>query len=200
MRKDFVKLGYNSLCTLFLISQIFFVSGTYGSSLFQKTIIGTTIKTNLISDRYNGFFPAISFQFAFPGDDDCPAFGFQLAPDFLVALLVAGYLGSPEVGVGFGDRVVLTVFVAVPKAAVDEDDGAVLGEDDVWLAGEAFVVDPIAEAQAPEGFAQEELRLGGGGVDGGHVAMALGRGVIIRHTIVLLYKATNPIALLQNIH
>ena len=88
---------------------------------------------------FNGFLQALLFQFAFPDDDDAPAFCLQLAPGVLVALPVAGYLGCPEVGVGLGNRVILAVLVAVPEAAVDEDDGAVLGEDDVGRAGEAAV-------------------------------------------------------------
>ncbi len=138
-----------------------------------------------------------ALEFAFPDDDDGPAFGFQLAPCVLVALLVPCYLGGPEVGVGFGDGVVLTVFVAVPEAAVDEDDGAVFGEDDVRFAGEALVVDAVAEAQAPEGFAEEQLRLGGGGVDGGHVCVALGGSVVIRHTLQIYLLSSN---LLPKIH
>ena len=38
----------------------------------------------------------------------------------------------------------------VPEAAVDEDDGAVFRQDEVWLAGELFVFravhrEPVAE-------------------------------------------------------
>ena len=134
----------------------------------------------------DGFREAAALEFAFPDDDDGPAFGFQLAPGVLVTLLVPCYLGGPEVGVGFGNRVVFAVFVAVPEAAVDEDDGAVFGEDDVGFAGEASVVDAVAEAQAPEGFAEEQLRLGGGRVDGGHVLVALLWISVIRHLLAVV--------------
>lgn len=64
--------------------------------------------------------------------------------------------------------------MTVPEAAVDEDGCAVFGEDDVRFAGEASVVYAVTEAQAPEGFAEEQLRLRGSGVDGSHVCMTLG--------------------------
>ena len=112
-----------------------------------------------------GFLQALLFQLAFPDDDDGPALGLQLAPGVLVALPVAGYLGGPEVGVGLGDRVILAIHVAVPEATVDEDDGAVLGEDDVRRAWETFVVDSVAEAFSPQGTAQRYLRLRRGGAD-----------------------------------
>ena len=132
------------------------------------------------------FRKAAAIEFALPDDDDGPAFGFQLAPCVLVALLVPCYLGGPEVGVGLGNRVVFAGFMAMPEAAVDEDGSAVFGEDDVGFAGKVLVVDAVAEAQAPEGFAQKELRLGGGGVDGSHVCVALGGGMIIRHRPVIV--------------
>ena len=64
---------------------------------------------------------------ALPDDYDVPALGLQLAPHLLIPLLVAGDLGRPEVCVGLGCCGVLAVLVAVPEAAVDEDDGAVFG-------------------------------------------------------------------------
>lgn len=50
-----------------------------------------------------------------------------MPPGVLVALLVTGYLSSPEVGVGLGNSVVGTILVAMPETAVNEDDGAILG-------------------------------------------------------------------------
>ena len=122
-------------------------------------------------------------QLAFPDDDDGPAFGLQLAPDFLVPLLVAGDFRLPKLSVGFRDVGVLAVFVAMPEAAVDEDDGAVLGEDDIRFAGQFLVVYPIAESLVPKGMTQLQLRLCGGGVDGGHVAMALVWSEDVRHVV-----------------
>lgn len=142
---------------------------------------GLSILVDLGGHCRDGFREPASFELALPDDDDGPAFGFELAPGVLVALLVPCYLGGPEVGVGFGDGVVFTVFVTVPEAAVDEDGCAVFGEDDVRFAGEASVIDAVTEAQAPEGFAEDQLRLGGGGVDGGHVCVALGGCVIVWH-------------------
>ena len=159
---------------LFGLPALFCIEGAGFPSFILSGAEELAVLVDLGGHCRDGFREAAAIEFALPDDDDGPAFGFQLAPCVLVALLVPCYLGGPEVGVGFGDGVVFTVFVTVPEAAVDEDDGAVFGKDDVGLAGEAFVVDTEAEAQAPEGFAEEQLRLRGGGVDGGHVCVALG--------------------------
>ena len=56
--------------------------------------------------EYLGFNPGYCFiqdgflQLALPDDDDRPAFGLQLAPDFLIVLLIAGNFSLPEFGVG----------------------------------------------------------------------------------------------------
>lgn len=133
----------------------------------------------------DGFFKGGFLELAFPNDYDGPAFGFQPAPDVLVPFLVPGDFGCPEVGVGFGDRVELAGFVTVPEAAVDEDYCPVLRKDNVWGAGEALVVHSVAETLLPESMAQPQLRFCGSGVDGGHVAMALGFRQCIRHMLRL---------------
>lgn len=169
-----MKFLSKSLFPFFLLPALFQIEGAGFPSVILIGAEELAILVDLGGHCRDGFGEAAAIEFAFPDDDDGPAFGFQLAPGVLVALLVPCYLGGPEVGVGLGYRVVFAVIVAVPEAAVDEDDGAVFGEDDVGFAGEASVVDAVAEAQAPEGFAEEQLRLGGGGVDGGHVCVALG--------------------------
>ena len=60
-------------------------------------------------------------QLALPNDDDTPALSLQLTPDLLIPFLISGNLSYPELCVGFRNRIILTVFVAVPKAAVYED-------------------------------------------------------------------------------
>ena len=50
---------------------------------------------------------------------------------------VAGDFLAPECFVGLGNDVLGATTVAVPEAAVDEDDGAVLGQDEVARAGTA---------------------------------------------------------------
>ena len=79
---------------------------------------------------------------------------------------------------------VWAVFMAVPEAAVDEDDLAVLGQDEVGFAGEGPVfgaADGEAEAEAVEHGAQGELRPGVATVDAGHDRGAFGGGEDIGH-------------------
>jgi hypothetical protein len=59
--------------------------------------------------------------------------------------------------------------VAVPEAAVDEDDGFEFGEDDVGAAGEFFVVETEAEAEFVEEGADAEFGGGVFGFDAAHV-------------------------------
>ena len=120
-------------------------------------------------------------QFALPDNDYHPSFCLQLSPNLLVTHLVTGNFGSPEIGVGFWHRIVSASLVAMPETAVNEDYGPVLGKDDVWRARETFVIYPIAESQAPESVSQAQLRLGGNGADGRHVAVALGGSEFIGH-------------------
>ena len=169
-----MKFLSKSLFPFFLLPALFQIEGAGFPSVILSGAEGLAVFVDLGGHCRDCFREAAAIEFALPDDDDGPAFGFQLAPCVLVALPVPCYLGGPEVGVGLGNRVVFAGFMAMPEATVDEDDGAVFGKDDVGLAGEAFVVDTEAEAQAPEGFAEEQLRLGGGGVDGGHVCVALG--------------------------
>ena len=74
-------------------------------------------------------------QLAFPDDDYAPSSSFEFAPDPLVAFLIPGDFGCPEFRVGLGNSVIPAALVTVPEAAVDEDDGVVLGENDVGSAG-----------------------------------------------------------------
>ena len=120
-------------------------------------------------------------KFALPNDDYHPSFCLQFSPNLLVTLLVPGNLGRPVIGIGLGDRIVSASFVTMPEAAVNEDYSPVLGKDDVWRTRETFVIYSIAESQAPESVSQAQLRLGGSGVDGRHVAVALGGSECIGH-------------------
>ena len=146
---------------------------TGGLSFCQFIVPGIAIGDYFLIDKRKGVVEGGPFQLAFPDDDDVPALGLQLAPDFLVAPLVTDNLFLPELGVGFGDRVVLAAFVAVPEAAVDEDDSAVFGKNDVWGTREALDVYAVAESEAPEGVTQAQFRLCGGGMNLRHDEMSL---------------------------
>ena len=93
-----------------------------------------------------------------------------------VALAVALNLSAPEVDVGLGEAEVAAAFVAVPEAAVDEDAGAVLAQDDVGMAGQARMVEPVAESAGVQPAADGHLGLGVSRTDGRHVLMPLLRG------------------------
>ena len=74
-------------------------------------------------------------EFAFPDGDDGPCEGVEALGVEFVAGDVAGHFLTPELFVGLGNGVLGATSVAVPEAAVDEDDGAVLGQDEVGEPG-----------------------------------------------------------------
>ncbi len=93
-------------------------------------------------------------------------------------------LGGPELGAGLGDAEELAAGVSVPEASVDEDDGAVLGEDDVGFAWEGAVlgsVDGEAESEAVEDGADGELGLGVARADARHHLRAFFGGEDVGH-------------------
>jgi hypothetical protein len=66
-------------------------------------------------------------------------------------------------------RAVFAAFVAVPEAAVGEDDGFVFGEDDIGFAGEGFDVEAEAVTEAVEEGADDFFGDGVFPADAGHV-------------------------------
>ena len=97
----------------------------------------------------------------------------------VIALWVVIDLRLPEGVAGFRKAKIGAVFMAVPEAAVDEDDGAVFRQDEVGPAGQGFVfraVDGEAVAEAVEHRAQGQLRLGVAATDAGHDFGTLFRG------------------------
>lgn len=145
------------------------------------------VAADFISNEMKGIFKDGLFELAFPYDNDGPAFGLQLAPDFLVTFLVPRDFRHPEVGVGLGNCVELAGCVTVPEAAVDEDGCVVLGKDDVRGAGKALVINSIAKALFPKCMTQFQLRFCGSRVDGGHVVVALGNGNSVWHNCLYIY-------------
>lgn len=89
-------------------------------------------------------------EFAFPDGDDGPGEGVEALGVEFVAGDVAGDFLAPECFVGLGNDVLGATAVAVPEASVDENDGAVLGQDEIGGAGEPLVVDPVAVATVPQ--------------------------------------------------
>ena len=76
--------------------------------------------------------------------------------------------------------------MAVPEAAVDEDDGAVLGQDEVGGAGETLVIEPVPVALVPQCVPDSPLRTGVLGVDLRHYLVSLLWGHSVRHVTMAL--------------
>ena len=125
-------------------------------------------------------FPAIGvFQNAGPDGDDVPAEGEEVRFVAAVTGAVAHDFGSPPIAAGGGESEIGTMFVAVPVAAVDEDDGAEFRKDQIGSAGEGFVFRAgngetvaVGMKERPEG----KLGPGVATADAGHDLRALFRG------------------------
>lgn len=129
-------------------------------------------RTEEIRDTGEQPFPRGSvFQGAGPDGDDVPAEVLEGGFGAEIAGLVAGDLVGPPFGAGAGKAEVGAVFVAVPEAAVDEDDGAEFRQDEIGAAGEGFVFRAVhgeAVAETVEHGPEGELGFGVPAADAGH--------------------------------
>mgnify|MGYP002776994763 CR=1 FL=1 len=124
------------------------------------------------------------FQLALPHHQHPPAGSAQLGLLALVVDDVAADLVHPELGTGLGHHEVAAALVLVPEAAVDEDYGATLRQNDIGLAGQVFPVQPEAIAGGVEKLTNQQLRLGILAPDAGHIEGALGGGMDVGHRML----------------
>ena len=103
--------------------KLFILINTCHSERSEESL---SIAPNIRGNAINGILQYGFLQLALPNDDDIPALRLQLSPDVLIPLLIPRNLSHPEFCVGFGDRIILTVFVAMPKAAVYKDSRPIL--------------------------------------------------------------------------
>ena len=135
-------------------------------------------------------------EFAFPDGDDAPCEGVEALGAQFVAGDVAGHFFLPEVGVAFRDDIFGAVAVAVPEAAVDEYDGAVLRQHQIRRAGQASVVESVAIALAPQLFPDGPLRGRVLRADAGHAVVPLGGG----HRVGIMWHETTKTDTYRNEH
>lgn len=148
---------------------------------------GTVLQENMVQREgkaLQGLFAVPGLELALPHLDDVPTHAAQLEAFGKVAFAVALNLGLPEVGAGLGKDEVAAAFVAVPEAAVHEDDGAVLAEHDVGGAGQAADVDAEAEPLGKQVFAHQDLGLGVAAADAGHALVPLFGCQLVCHAVI----------------
>ena len=124
-------------------------------------------------EGFEGFFALEgAAELAFPDADDSPAEGLEFGGLAEVTGSVGRDFGQPEVGVGFRHGRIAATGVAVPEAAVDENDGFVPRQDDVGMAGE-FALDAKAQAFREQELSDQDFRFCVLALDGCHAAAAL---------------------------
>lgn len=127
-------------------------------SFLLDSPVGLPVPYDFGSDPSDGLLKIRLFQLTLPNDDNAPAFRLKLTPDLLITFLIPRDFSYPEFGVGIGDHIILTAFVTMPKTAMHENDGPILGKDDIRPPREALVVYPIPEPLTPECVTQTKLR------------------------------------------
>ncbi len=119
------------------------------SSLFLGGAIGFPIPDNLVGNTSDGSVNIRLLQLTLPNDNNVPSFRLQLTPYFLIPLLVSCDLGHPKLLIGFRNYIILAVFMAMPEAAMHEDNRPIFGQDDIRTSRKPFVVYPVAKSLKP---------------------------------------------------
>ena len=117
-----------------------------------------------------------------------PAETAQLDAFFDIALFVAFYFLLPELAIALGQHEVLTAFVPVPEASVNEDDGAVLAQHYVGGAGQALDIYAVAVAVGMQVAAHNQLGLGVLALDARHAPVPLLCGHSVCHATKILFS------------
>lgn len=148
---------------LFVIPSFFFrnhrqLAGVFGETVFHGFLFDEVGEATV--ERLD-FFQVT--EFALPDGDDVPTGLAELGGGGLVSIAVCADLFLPELGSRLGESVAWAIGVAVPEAAVYEDDSLVFRQHNVWLAGELFVVggvDGESVADSVQQGAHQDLWLG----------------------------------------
>ena len=98
-------------------------------------------------------------NFAFPEYDHVPASGLKSSVFLFIPCNVPLELGLPELHIGLRHSRDFAALVAMPEAAVHEDDRVPFGEHDVGMAGQFGGMKAVAESEGVEGVAHKHLRL-----------------------------------------
>lgn len=98
--------GQECRFTLFLCPSLLQVGKLGGLSLIFGSLELLSVSADFINYLVESVFKDGLLQLAFPDDDDEPAFCLQLAPHFLIAILIPSHLCRPEISVGLGNRIV----------------------------------------------------------------------------------------------
>lgn len=118
---------------------------------------------------------------AFPHDANTPAFLREGINGLAIAFLVATELLVPELCTRLGQAEKGTAFVAVPKAAVDEDGCPPLGKHEVRFPRQCLRMEAKTKTRAPEQPPNHEFRLRIAASNSRHQSGALVRAHHISH-------------------
>jgi hypothetical protein len=124
-----------------------------------------------------GGFPGLGFQGAFPYFQHFPAGLLKGLAGGGILSAGGGYFCLPKGGAGFGHYKIPAAGVAMPKAAMNKEDGFVTGEYNIGAAGQAFYIQAVAVALGMQPAAHQHFGPGIPAFDGLHIAAA-GSGIV----------------------
>lgn len=104
-------------------------------------------------------FPFLRPELTLPDGDAVPAHLCQLLLLLAVAFLVAVDFLGPEVNVCPRHTEVLAALMPMPEAPIDEHARPILAQNDVGMAWQPWVVQPVSEPLTPQELAHDYLRL-----------------------------------------
>ena len=123
-------------------------------------------------------------ELTLPHREYAPAVGAQLGllPD--VVGDIAAKLVGPERGPGLWHAAVCTTIVAVPEAAMDEENSPELGQNQVWTTGQVLDMEAVSKTLAMKMLTHNHLGLSVLAPDTGHYVTTGSWGEGIRHISV----------------
>ena len=102
-----------------------------------------------------------------------PTHSCELALFLFITFLIPSNFLLPKVDVSLRQAEVFAILMTMPKTAVHKDDRAVFTQHQIWVTGQTWMVEPIAEAPTKKEFPHQYFRLGVPSTYCSHVAMAL---------------------------
>jgi hypothetical protein len=128
--------------------------------VFHELLSTITDKICNLTGKIGGVLPNLSFESAFPNNGNFPAITQKHGYIVFVTLHIGTNFFGPELRSCSWQTEQRAVFMAMPKASVDEYHRAILCEDHIGLSGKLPVMQPEPEAGTVQHFPDGYFRLG----------------------------------------
>ncbi len=163
--------------------------GCHGNAVINGRIIDfclVGLEENLAEPAREGneCATAIVHELAFPHHKYIPSHLVQQLVVAFIACFVVLEFCCPKVDIGFWPTVLVTAIVCMPETSIDKNRRAVLGENNVGAAWQAFHMEPVAITLMPEPASYSSFGLGVLTLDVAHASMPLLASHSIGHSVL----------------